>query len=104
MAKLIEIIPLVEYNEYGKGIEYDQKKQIMKLIKRGARDPDIFWANALDLVKSSYDVTNVELPLPSVTDQWDDLESLLGYAVQQLDKATADGIRDKSWKSGMGLR
>ena len=42
------------------------------------------WSNALELVHKAYEVEGVSRPDPSMKDAWEQYESMLQYAVQQL--------------------
>ena len=57
---------------------------IKKNIRKGAEDLDQKWGNALELVHKAYEVEGVERPEPSMKTAWEQYETMLAYAVQQL--------------------
>jgi hypothetical protein len=85
-----------ELNDIDDIIDFETYEYIKKLISKGAQSPDYQWANALDLIHRAFKVTNT--PIPDVhSDAWKQYEQLITFAVDQLKKATAKGIRDDSW-------
>jgi hypothetical protein len=93
------VVPLKESDDVEDQIPYGKNEEIRKLIKKGAMDPDHEWKDALDLVHRAYEVADVERPVPSMRDAWEQYEANLLYSVQMLQKATDKGIRSDSWKS-----
>ena len=74
----------------------DVVKNLENDIRRGAKDFDQAWSNALELVHKVYDVRKVERPLPSMKAAWNQYERLIRFAVDQLSKNRgADG----PWRS-----
>lgn len=58
--------------------------EIRSNIRKGAKDLDQKWANALELTHKAYEVSSVSRPSPKNKDQWSQYESLIGFAVAQL--------------------
>ena len=71
-------------------------KDLKKLIRDGAADLDLDWANALELVKKAYSVQGVERPSPNERTAWDQYTELLKYGVEQLADARKD--TNNSWR------
>jgi len=67
-------------------LPYDVVHDLEQHINKGAKDLDVKIANALELVKSAYEVENVEMPDPSMKKGWIQFSKLLEYATQKLVK------------------
>ena len=73
---------------------------LRKRIRKGAEDTNQNWANALELVHTSYENEEVVRPEPSWKDAWKQYEENLAYAVQQL--ATNRGM-DGDWRMSAAM-
>ena len=60
---------------------------IQSNIRKGAKDLQQKWANALELVHKAYQVSQVDRPTPNMKAAWKQYEENITYAVQQLAKA-----------------
>lgn len=58
--------------------------ELKSLIRKGAKDMDQAWKNALELTQRAYAVAAVRLPGPYEDGQWKQYEELLSFAVKQL--------------------
>lgn len=58
--------------------------EIRSNIRKGAKDVEQKWSNALEIVNKAYDVAVVGRPTPIDKAQWKQYEELLQFAVQQL--------------------
>lgn len=99
LAYLAEAKKDVDLDKY----DYKTLVELRKEIKSGAMDPDVQWDNALELVHYAFDKHNVDRPRPT-SGAWDQYEDLLVLAVHLLQKSTDKGVRDDSWKSGIGMQ
>lgn len=59
-------------------------KEIQGNIRKGAKDLDQKWKNALELVNTAYHVASVKRPGRSQQGAWEQYESLISFAVRQL--------------------
>jgi hypothetical protein len=75
-------------------------KEIKSNIRKGARDLEQKWANALELTNKAYQVTNIQKPLPDNKPGWKQYEEMIAFAVKQL--AAARGM-DSDWRSSQVL-
>lgn len=64
-------------------------------IRKGAKDLEQDWSNALELTHKAYEVSSVGRPSPRDTDQWKQYEALIQFAVAQL--AATRGMSGK-WR------
>ena len=64
-------------------------------IRKGAKDLNQKWANALELVHTAYEVAKVERPDITMEAAWKQYEDMIKYAVEQL--SDARGI-DGDWR------
>lgn len=64
----------------------DVVSDIEKNIRDGAKDLEQNWSNALELVHRAYLVAGVQRPTPDMKDAWEQYESMIQYAVEQLSK------------------
>lgn len=77
-------------------------KEIQSNIRKGAKDKNQNWSNALELCHKAYEVNGVERPEPSWRAAWKQYEENIQYAVQQL--AHFHGL-DGNWRmSSRSLR
>jgi hypothetical protein len=97
--KMLKAEITLESDDISDQVPYGKNEEIRKLIKKGAMDPEHSWTNALDLVHRAYEVAEVERPVPSMRDAWDQYEENILYSVQMLQKSTEKGMRDNSWKT-----
>lgn len=58
--------------------------EIKSNIRKGAKDLEQQWRDALELVHKAYQVTSVRRPIPSQKGAWKQYEELIKYGVQQL--------------------
>jgi hypothetical protein len=91
--------PISEASSLDDFTPYEEIEKIKKLIRKGARDPDHNWPNALDLVHQAYKAISVERPVPAAEGAWKQYEDAIQFAVHELNDATHKGIRDDSWKT-----
>ena len=59
---------------------------IEKEVRKGAKDIDLPWANALELVHASYTAAGAERPIPNMAAAWKQYEQFIQLAVSQLAK------------------
>ncbi len=71
-------------------------KSLKKLIRDGASDLELKWANSLELVKKAYEVEGVMLPSPAEKTGYEQFEELLSYAVAEMTDARKG--TDDSWR------
>jgi hypothetical protein len=53
-------------------------------IRKGAKDLEQKWANALELTHKAFEVADVERPTPDQQQRWHQYETLIAFAVKQL--------------------
>ena len=76
--------------------------EIQSNMRKGAKDKDQDWSNALELCHKAYEVCGVEHPDPSWKTAWKQYEENIQYAVQML--AKFHGL-DGNWRmSSRSLR
>lgn len=71
-------------------------KEIQGNIRKGAKDLEQKWKNALELVNTAYHVASVKRPGRSQQGAWEQYESLISFAVRQL--SAARGL-DGGWRT-----
>lgn len=59
---------------------------IEKEVRKGAKDINLPWANALELVHASYLAAGAERPSPNMAAAWKQYEKFIQLAVKQLSK------------------
>lgn len=69
-------------------------------IRKGAKDLEQKWKNALELVHKAYHVSNVQLPTPTKKGAWKQYEELIRFGVQQL--SATRGIKGE-WRTSSVL-
>jgi hypothetical protein len=69
-------------------------------IRKGAKDLEQKWKNALELVHKAYHVSNVQLPTPTKKGAWKQYEELIRFGVQQL--SATRGIKG-DWRTSSVL-
>lgn len=75
--------------------------EIKSNIRKGAKDLEQAWSNALELTHKAYEVSEVVRPSPDQSDQWKQYESLIQFAVKQL--AATRGMKGDWRMSAAGL-
>jgi len=78
----------------------DVMSEIQKNIRKGAKDVDQDWSNALHLVQKAYEVAGVQRPTPDMQSAWKQYETNIQYAVQQLSKARG---MDGDWRMSAAI-
>lgn len=73
----------------------DVVKEINKNIKKGARDIEQKWSNALELVHKAYEVSGIQRPTPELRTAWKQYEEAIAFAVKEL--AVSRGL-DSDWR------
>lgn len=86
MRFLTDLYKLTEKRDDMSQLPKDVMDELRKNIRKGAEDLDQNWANALELVHKAYDVAGVERPTPDMKDAWEQYETNIQYAVEQLSK------------------
>lgn len=81
-------------------IPEDALTEIKKNITDGAKDTEQVWANALDLVHKSFEVSGVQRPTPTLNAAWKQYETMLIYAVEQLAKFRG---MDADWRMSSAM-
>lgn len=74
-------------------------KKIAKYITRGAKNPNMVWIDALQLVHWAYDEVGTTRPTDTSSDEWATYEDMIDLAVKSLYQATEQGIRDDKWRT-----
>lgn len=74
--------------------------EIKSNIRKGAKDLEQKWKNALELVHTAYHVSNVQLPTPTKKGAWKQYEELIRFGVQQL--SASRGIKGE-WRTSSVL-
>jgi hypothetical protein len=69
--------------------------EIRKNIRKGAKDLEQNWKNALHLLNKAYEVAGVKVPTPENKKAWKQYEELIQYSVKEL--ADARGL-DGPWR------
>ena len=70
--------------------------EIRKNIRRGAKDLEQNWKNALHLLNKAYEVTGIKVPSPEDKQAWKQYEELIQYSVKEL--ADTRGL-EGSWRT-----
>lgn len=73
--------------------------EVERLIKKGAKNPNMHWCSALQLVLWAYENSDQQVPASIDTPEWDSYEDMIELSVQSLFQATEAGIRDSSWRT-----
>jgi hypothetical protein len=71
-------------------------KNLQVLIRKGAKDLDQDWKNAIHLCNKAYKVAGHQLPLPHMKDGWEQYEYLLSFTVGVLSNTRGP---DAKWRS-----
>ena len=69
--------------------------KVKKNIRKGAQDTDQRWANALELVHTAYEISEIQRPDITMESAWKQYEEMIKYAVQELAKARG---MDDDWR------
>ncbi len=77
----------------------DDSKKIAKYITRGAKNPNMYWVDALQLVHWAYDEAGSVRPTDTHSEEWSTYEDMIDLAVTNLYQATEQGIRDDKWRT-----
>ena len=101
MKLLRDILPLAEGKDMSE-LPEGTMSEIQSNMRKGAKDKDQDWSNALELCHKAYEVCGVERPDPSWKTAWKQYEENIQYAVQML--AKFHGL-DGNWRmSSRSLR
>lgn len=73
-------------------------KEIQRNIRKGAKDLDQNWKNAVHLCRKAFDVCGVEVPLMNTGDAWIQYEHLVSVAVRELHKARGSTGKYSDWR------
>lgn len=76
----------------------DVMNKLKTHIRDGAKDLNIEWANALELVNKAFKIEAVKIPRPAERHAWEQYNELLEYAVKQLKKYREEPDIDDSWR------
>lgn len=74
-------------------------KEIKHLIRKGAKDLNQKWKDAVHLVKKAYDVAGYTLPKITQKDGWTQYEHLIGFAVRELAKTRGRVGAETTWRT-----
>ncbi len=85
---------IVEKTDLSELPEGDLNK-VKKNIRKGAQDTDQRWANALELVHTAYEISEIQRPDITMESAWKQYEEMIKYAVQELAKARG---MDDDWR------
>lgn len=76
----------------------EEYKEIIRLIRRGARDLTQNWKNAIHLTKKAFDVAGIPLPTLSETGKWEQYIHLISISVRELAKSRGLVGKESSWR------
>lgn len=87
ITELMSIIKEAEQDQHidrEEGLSDIVIAEIKSNIRKGAKDLEQNWSNALELTHKAYEVSQVGRPAPDQADQWRQYEAMIQFAVKQL--------------------
>lgn len=73
-------------------------KNLIRLIRKGAKDLEQKWKNAIHLTNKAYDVAGFKLPHMSESGAWQQYQQLIGLSVRELAKARGLQGKHSDWR------
>jgi hypothetical protein len=74
-------------------------KEIQANIRKGAKDLDQNWKDAVHLTRKAYDVAGHDIPSMGDQDAWEQYTHLITVAVRELHKARGSSGQFSKWRS-----
>lgn len=76
----------------------EEYKEIIRLIRRGAKDLEQKWENAVHLTKKAFEVAGIDIPSIVETGKWEQYVHLISLSVRELAKSRGLVGSNSGWR------